>query len=62
MTDKKQEIREMVKLAPSELKTCPRCGRKMSWFEQEDGTMSQWCYWDQSPYLQPPIELNIKGE
>ena len=62
MTERKEPIREMVKLAPTELKNCPRCGRRMTWLEQEDGSIVQWCYWDQSSFLTPSIELNNKGE
>lgn len=38
---------------PEEIKKthCPRCGRKLSWLEREDGTSVLWCFWDQSPFL-----------
>jgi len=35
---------------------CPRCGRKLSWLEKDDGTSVLWCFWDQSPFLNT-IEL-----
>jgi len=43
--------------AKEELKNCPRCGRKMSWFESDDGTIAQWCYWEQAAFLDPNLKL-----
>jgi hypothetical protein len=51
---KKREEKEEVK---NELKNCPRCGRKMSWFENEDGTVGQWCYSDQVHLLDPKLKF-----
>jgi hypothetical protein len=39
-----------------ELINCPRCGRKMSWFENEDGSINPWCYWDQAGFLDPKLK------
>lgn len=54
VTKKKEEKEESPK---QELRNCPRCGRKMSWFENDDGRISQWCYWDQSAFLDPNLKL-----
>lgn len=45
---------------PEEIKKthCPRCGRKLSWFEREDGTSVLWCFWDQAPFLSTIKENN----
>lgn len=40
-----------------ELKNCPRCGRKMSWFENDDGQIAPWCYWDQAAFLDPNMKI-----
>lgn len=50
--DKKEETQKK-----DELKNCPRCGRKMSWFENDDGTVAQWCYWEQSAFLDQNLKL-----
>jgi hypothetical protein len=53
VSKKKEEVKEEKK----ELGNCPRCGRKMSWFENEDGTIGQWCYYDQVHLLDPKLDF-----
>lgn len=54
---RKKKEEEQKKEVKPELKNCPRCGRKMSWFENEDGTIGQWCYWDQAQLLDPTLKF-----
>jgi len=54
VSKKKEEVKEEKKV---ELKNCPRCGRKMSWFENDDGTVGQWCYTDQVHLLDPKLNF-----
>jgi len=53
---RKKGVKEEIP-AKEELKNCPRCGRKMSWFESDDGTIAQWCYWEQAAFLDPNLKL-----
>ena len=54
VVNKKEEEKVPPKV---ELTNCPRCGRKMSWFEHDDGTVTPWCYWEQAPSLDPKLKI-----
>lgn len=41
----------------AELKNCPRCGRKMSWLETDEGQVRPWCFWEESPALDNSYKL-----
>ncbi len=34
-----------------EMKLCPRCWRRMTWLENEDGSFQQWCIHCQAPFI-----------
>jgi len=55
VSKKKEEVKK--EQPKQELGNCPRCGRRMSWFENEDGTVGQWCYYDQAQLLDPKLKF-----
>ncbi len=48
---KKKSTEELTDIRNLKKNLCPRCGRKLSILEKDDGTEVPWCFWEQSPFL-----------